>query len=89
MNSSLPLLPGTATASGSFRGVGGNVVIDQPETGQDGGFGVLFDNQYAALSEPISAPTVDTKGLLSGLQDLPPGGKLLPFFQETLGLAIT
>ncbi|VAW74694.1 hypothetical protein MNBD_GAMMA13-794, partial [hydrothermal vent metagenome] len=53
------------------------------------GFAVIFDNQYAHLSEPISAPTVDTKGLLSGLQDLPPGGKLLPFFQETLGLAIT
>ena len=92
MDSSLPILPGTTIAPEALQGIGGNIVINHTETGSGDEFGALLDNQYAALSESpasVSPVVVDVHELLPELQDLPPGGKLLPFLQEALGLAAT
>jgi Flagellar hook-length control protein FliK len=87
MNSSFPGLTTTLAVPLATPGSGINTELIQQDGEAASVFVGIFGEACSALSPPLppaSATAPDTEALLSGLQDLPQGGKLLPLLQQTL-----
>ncbi len=90
MNTSLPILPGTAAVPKTVQGLDENIYINQHDIPQESRFGELLGNFHSALSEsldPVLPGEAVAGELLAELQELPEGGKLLPLLQGTLDAA--